>query len=315
MIIQQRARLSKAKRMLLAMTCLAVLSLTAQASAFQGDKDLFADLNMAGRTAYAQARSKALDGDVPVFVVSDKVTLIKGKQLGSRSYTPALYDQLKSLSHLPLGIASAGIFAMEMPGDPAWRAMLEDLSSKANAAQSRLNLTAFNPTQKERQMELIERSLAYINRALAKPTIDPQELRAYSNSVAPLLLSNATEAAQVQIQALDQAVNDLAKQLTPDEWARAAAIITGPKTAREGNLQAQYFLFAWNEKATGQRVHYMENVFADDQALGVFQTVLNDRKIGTLFFNEPSRMERDLLGDAATVELMRRFGRLGPFQP
>lgn len=315
MVIQQRARLSKAKRMLLAMTCLAVLSLTAQASAFQGDKDLFADLNMAGRSAYAQARSKALYGDVPVFIVSDKVTLIKGRHLGSRPYTPVLYDQLKSLSHLSLGIAGAGIFAMETPGDPAWRTMLQDLRSKANAAKERLNMAVFTPVQKERQVELIDRSLDYIGRALAKPAIDPQELKTYSDLVAPLLLANATEAAQAQIEALDQAVKDLAKQLTPDEWSRASAVITGPKTAREGNLQTQYFLFAWNEKSPGGRVLYMESIFDDDQALAVLQTVLNDRKVGALFFNEPSRMERDLLADAATVELMRRFGKLGASRP
>jgi len=283
MIIQQRERLSTAKRMLLAITCLAVLGLTARASAFQGDKDLFSDLNMAGRSAYAQARSKALYGDVPVFVVSDKVTLIKGKHLGSRPYTPVLYDQLKSLSHLPLGIAGAGIFAKETPGNPAWRTMLEDLRSKANAAKERLNMAVFTPLQKERQVELIDRSLRYISHALTKSTIDPQELKAYSEAVTPLLLANATDAAQAQIEALDQAVKDLAKQLTPDEWARATAVITGPKTAREGNLQSQYFLFAWNEKSEGRRVLYMESIFEDDQALAVLQTVLNDRKIGALF--------------------------------
>ena len=56
----------------------------------------------------------------------------------------------------------------------------------------------------------------------------------------------------------------------------------------------------------------MENIFDEDQALSVLQTILTDRKIGGLFFNDPSRMERDLLSDAATAELLRRFGRLGP---
>jgi hypothetical protein len=61
----------------------------------------------------------------------------------------------------------------------------------------------------------------------------------------------------------------------------------------------------------GERVIYIENIFEDDQALAVLQTVLTDRKLGSLFFNDPSRMERDLLSDAATAELLRRFGRLG----
>lgn len=292
-----------------------VFGLHSTAYAFQSDKDLFQDLNMAARTAYAKARDKVLEGNVPVFVVSDKVTLVRGQHLGSRAYTPILYDQLKSLSHLPLGIAGAGLLALEKSGDSSWRTLLQDIRAKARVAQERMSAAAFNENQKARQTDLINRSIAYIDRALASPTLNPDDLKAYASSVGPLVLANANDAAQAQIDMLDQAVKELAQQLTADEWARATAVITGPKTAREGNLQSQYFLFAWNEKATGNRVLYMENIFEDDPALAVLQTVLNDRKIGALFFNDPSRMERDLLSDAATAELMRRFGKLGALQP
>lgn len=296
----------------LVLSALIGLATPSTSQAFQGDGQLFNDLNMAGRSAYAKERSQLFPVGMPIFLVTDKVTLINGQKLGERPYTPPLYDQLKSIAHLSLGIAAAGLYAQETPGDTSWRAMLSDLRGKARGAKDRLDASAFNSEQKQRQTQLIDLSITYIDSALASPAFDPAALKAYAAASAPLLLANTTDAANEQIEALDQAVKDLAKQLTPDEWARAIAVITGPKLPREGHLQTQYFLFSFGEKTTGQRVQYMENIFDEDQALAVLQTIIVDRKIGGLFFNDPTRMERDLLSDAATVELMRRFGRLGP---
>lgn len=284
---------------------------TYEASAFQSDGQLFNDLNMAGRSAYANEHSKMFPASLPIFVVRDKVSLIKGHKIGELSYTPALYDQLKSLSHLPLGIAAAGLSAMETPRDLSWRASLTDMKDKAIAAKARLDASALNQVQKQRQIAIIDQSLGFIDEALAKSAIDPVALKNYTRAMAPLVLANTTDAAKAQIAMLDQTVNELGKALSPDDWARAVVVITGPKTAREGNLQSQYFMFKLGEQRMGQRILYMENIFDEDQALSVLQTVLLDRKIGDLFFNDPGRMERDLLSDAATVELMQKFGRLG----
>lgn len=284
-------------------------------TAFQGDGQLFNDMNMAGRSAYAKLHSKPFPVGLPIFLITDKVTLINGRKFGAVPYTPPLYDQLKSIAHLSLGLVSAGLYALEMPNDPFWRSAFGDLRAKALAAKGRLDSSVLNAEQKQRQIQLIDLSVDYIDRALAQAAVNAGELKAYSLATAPILLANTTDAANAQIEALDQAVKSLAKQLSPDEWGRAMAVITGPKTPREGNLQAQYFLFSFGEKATGQRVQYMENIFDEDQALSVLQTILTDRKIGSIFFNDPTRMERDLLSDAATVELMRRFGRLGPARP
>jgi hypothetical protein len=282
-----------------------------QTQAFQSDPQIFSDLNMSARSAYAKLKERSLYGETPVFLVSDKVTLIKGRHLGAISYTPPIYEQLKSISHITLGIAGAGLSALETPGDLSWKMLLGDLRSKAQLAKSRIDQASFSAMQKARQIQIIDASIAFIDRALSNGILNSADLKTYSLSMAPLVLANTTEAANAQIESLDLAVKTLAKQLTPDEWTRAMAVITGPKTAREGNLQSQYFLFSWNEKSMGERVIYIENIFEDDQALAVLQTVLTDRKLGSLFFNDPSRMERDLLSDAATAELLRRFGRLG----
>ena len=272
---------------------------------------LFNDLNAAARESYAASRALALKSDQPVFLVTDTVTLIRGEDLGSLPYTPALYHDLKSISHLPLGAYSASIGLLENPGDKGWMDRLGMLLNQLNIAQANLPKASFADFQRVRQQNILSLSHSYLDAILMHANVDIESINLYARTLAPLLLANAADAANVQIEALDQAVIELSKKLKPGEFDKAIAVITGPKTPREGNLQFQYFVFAFGTGSAGTRVLYMESIFDREAALDVLRTVLNDRVASQAFFRETYRLERDLMADGATVELMRRFGQLG----
>ena len=272
---------------------------------------LFNELNVTARESYAAARALALKNDQPVFLVTDTVTLIRGEDLGSLPYTPPLYDHLKSISHLPLGAYSASMGLLGNPADKRWIDRLRALLNQLNSAQADLPKAAFTETQRVRQQSILSLSRAFLDDILMRETTDIASINQYSRTVAPLLLANAADAANIQIEALDQAVQTLNKKLKPGEFEKAIAVITGPKTPREGNLQFQYFVYAFGAGSAGTRVLYMESIFDRDAALGVLRTVLNDRVASQAFFGETYRLERDMMADGATVELMRRFGNLG----
>ena len=272
---------------------------------------LFNDLNAAARESYAASRALALKSDQPVFLVTDTVTLIRGEDLGSQPYTPALYHELKSISHLPLGAYSASLGLLENPTDKRWMDRLRMLLNQLNIAQADLPKASFTDLQRVHQENILSLSRAYLADILMRESADIASINLYSRTLAPLLLANAADAANVQIEALDQAVRELSKKLKPGEFEKAMAVIAGPKTPREGNLQFQYFVFAFGAGSAGTRVLYMESIFDREAALGVLGTVLNDRVASQAFFGETYRLERDLMADGATVELMRRFGHLG----
>ena len=272
---------------------------------------LFNDLNAAARESYAASRALALKSDQPVFLVTDTVTLIRGEDLGSQPYTPALYHDLKSISHLPLGAYSASIGLLENPTDKRWMDRLRMLLNQLNIAQADLPKASFTDLQRVRQEKILSLSRAYLDDILMRESADIASINLYSRTLAPLLLANAADAASVQIESLDQSVRELSKKLKPGEFEKAIAVITGAKTPREGNLQFQYFVFAFGAGSAGTRVLYMESIFDREAALGVLRTVLNDRVASQAFFGETYRLERDLMADGATVELMRRFGHLG----
>ena len=272
---------------------------------------LFNDLNAAARESYAASRALALKSDQPVFLVTDTVTLIRGEDLGSQPYKPALYHELKSISHLPLGAYSASLGLLENPTDKRWMDRLRMLLNQLNIAQADLPKASFTDLQRVHQENILSLSRAYLADILMRESADIASINLYSRTLAPLLLANAADAANVQIEALDQAVRELSKKLKPGEFEKAMAVIAGPKTPREGNLQFQYFVFAFGAGSAGTRVLYMESIFDREAALGVLKTVLNDRVASQAFFGETYRLERDLMADGATVELMRRFGHLG----
>jgi hypothetical protein len=286
-------------------------ALTLPAFANEPMPPLFNDLNVAARESYAAARALALKSDQPVFLVTDTVTLIRGEDLGSLSYTPPVYHYLKSISHLPLGVYSASIGQIESPTDKRWMERLRTLLQQVNSTETELARASFTELQKLRQQNILSLSRTYLEEILKREKTDMASVNIYARKIAPLLLANAADAASVQVDALDQAVRELSKKLKPGEFEKAVAVITGPKTPREGNLQFQYFVFAFGSGSAGTRVLYMESIFDRDAALNVLKTVLNDREASQAFFGEKYRLERDLMADGATVELMRRFGQLG----
>jgi hypothetical protein len=288
------------------------LAWPALADGSAGD-NLFEALNTTGREAYGAARAEVIAPDQAVFLVTDKVTLLKGsEELGALPYTPLVYTQLKSVSHVSLGFFGACKGLLAHPQSPEWIARFDALRVAASEAQPNLAVSVLNETQRQRQEVLLKNSLTAIGEVISKKACSAELLESYMQSAAPILLANANDAAVAQIEMLDGAVKTLAEKLSADEWARALAVVTGPKMPRVDFLVSQYFAMAFNEDLnTSKRIIYTESVYDPDEALAILRVVLFDRGLGKIAFKDEGRMERDLLGDAARVELLRRFGKLG----
>ena len=77
---------------------------------------------------------------------------------------------------------------------------------------------------------------------------------------------------------------------------------------RRDNVGTQYFARLLGEKGEGKRVLYAEAIFDEARALNLLGTKLIDTRIGEDFFDDPLRMHRDLLGDAARAYLDEKAG-------
>jgi hypothetical protein len=289
---------------------LAALVVAWPALAFDPGPDPYAELNRTAREAYSAAKAQVLRADQPVFLVGRDITLLKNGQKWTRSIAPDLYRDLKSLSHIPLGIFAAASAREQAPDDLQWTKRLLALRGHAAAALATLDRTAFSDAQKARLRDMLQRSIAYVD-GLGEQKPEPAALRDYAAAVGPATLANAADAAKAGVEELHRAVADLRAELASGDWERAYVLILAPKTPRDGNLAYEYFVNALGPGAAGKRLIYAESIVDQQLALGLLRTLIIDRSVGEAFYGDPARMERDLLADGATAALLQLFGRLG----
>ncbi len=76
-------------------------------------------------------------------------------------------------------------------------------------------------------------------------------------------------------------------------------MILGSALPRKQGLTVQYFARLLGEPGEGPRIIYAESIRDEAKALDLMATRAVDTNIGVDFFNDPARMHRDLLSDAA----------------
>ncbi len=97
-------------------------------------------------------------------------------------------------------------------------------------------------------------------------------------------------------------------ELSDAEWNRLYVVVLGPKVARAGNAQLEYFAYAMGRDTIDTRLIYAESLFTVPQGLDLLATLVRDRDASDYFFDDPMRLDRDLLADAAQLHLKRMFG-------
>lgn len=290
----------------------AVLLLLAFSTLQAQDATALDQLNATARGAYADGRAAFIARTSPVIVVAfDELVLLRDGKETREGFTPAAYHQLKSVSHVPLGVVALLSARTSGERDGPWRARLEDLRDKARAARSVVDELTLTTAQKTRLQRILSESLAKIDGALGLGVPDASTLTEFARTVAPLVLANADDAAKLQLDMLHALVRRWRQELSPDEWQRLYVLVLGGKLPRAGNLQYAYFVEALGPGSADRRVIYAEGIFDQPGALALLATIVTDRRAGVTFFADETRLERDLLSDAARAYLLRLFGKLG----
>ncbi|MGE0718703.1 MAG: hypothetical protein AB7P02_24865 [Alphaproteobacteria bacterium] len=303
-----------AARILLATASVALF--VAPAAAFSGSEELAA-LNGAARAAYAAGRGELSARRGPVIVVGADIALLANGAETRASYTPDLYTKLKSVSHVALGaVGLLQAYADDAAGSAdKWRPHLEVLRERARAAEAVVDTLGLDADATARSRLIFARMGAFMDGVLARGSFTGEELTAAARTVAPALLAHADEAARAQIDALHAVVGGWRARMSAEDWANLRVIVLGPRMPRAGYVQFAYFRFAMGEEAVDRRLIYGENIWDDKGALALLGTILADRSVGRIAFDDEMRMDRDMMADGAHAYLLRLFGKLGAPRP
>ncbi|MBX9790077.1 MAG: hypothetical protein K2Y37_14265 [Pirellulales bacterium] len=266
--------------------------------------DPLVELNSAFRAAYAAHRADKLAAGGPVIIVSgdDLVLLAEGNRTQVR-FSPDIYHVLKTYSHAPLAVHVMLVGQTDRPLDDAAIGELQDFVRLLGAAEEQIDKLPLADDERRAQRSLCEKSRQFVDEVIAARQVAGERLEQFTRDIGPELLANAERAARVQLDALDRQVQTWRRALCPEAWGQLRVIVEGSHTVRQGNLAVQYFdrLLATSERE--HRVVFTEGIYEEPRALAVLGTVIVDTRIGASFFDDPQRMHRDLLADAAAKYL------------
>jgi hypothetical protein len=270
--------------------------------------DLLAELNNTSRAAYRSARADALRRCGPVLLVEgDRLVLRYGIHRTEAAVVPARYHTLKAVSHVPLALYSLLAPAADGELDATRLYDLRRYQGQVKAAQAGLDGRGLEAAQLQRQNDLLDGCLDFLAGALERRRVGRKELTDFTRRLRPLLDANARDAARLQIAATHEQVRAWRATLSDDEWKRLTVIVLGSQLPRKDNLAVQYFARLLGESGEGRRIVYAEGLGDEQRALDLLGTHLVDTGLGAAFFDDPARMHRDLLGDAAKEALDELF--------
>lgn len=271
----------------------------------QPPNDPLGALNEASRAAYRRAKEAALAGSGPVILVEgDNLVLRRGDRREEVRFTPAAYHDLKAIAHIPLAL---DVMLSGAPDDGRLgAATLDELTRYRpliEAARARARTLELPEESARRQEEIVAGCLEFLDAVVRDGTCRPAERVAFARRMTPRLMANVADAARAELGGLDRVVGRWKDGLPPEEWNRLTVIVMGRPLPRKDSLAVQFFARRLGETGEGPRVVFAESVFDESKALDLLATRLVDAMLGRDFFDDPTRMYRDLLGDAARAHL------------
>jgi hypothetical protein len=271
----------------------------------QGKPDALDDLNASFRTTYAMAKARHLTGTV-IVINGDRALLLRPQaKMAEAVIRPPLYHRLKAVDHVPLALYLALEPLGKGPLPQERRARFTALQALAEAAMAGLPKTFQGPVL-QRQRRILDHCLLLLEELLRVGKVTPARLAAFASEQAPLLLANAKDAADLELEALHREVSLWRKGMEPAAWNRLRVVIMGAHMARDGEVSWQYFSRLLRQPREGDRIIYAEGRWELAEALDLLATHGVDQGLGAAFFGDPARMHRDVLADAAKAWLEGR---------
>jgi hypothetical protein len=258
-------------------------------------------LNEVFRTSYRQTKEATLARGGPVILLEgDNVVLRRGGTRLEVPYTPAVYHVLKEVAHVPLALdVVLALHAGEDPLNETTLAELREYQRLMSTAEPSLGTNGLEPELLERSRRIFSECRAFLDSVLQARRCPRDERVAFARRMTPMVMKSVGEAARAELDALHARVSAWRSEITPEEWKTVKVVILGSPLPRQQNLAVQYFARLLGEPGEGPRIIYAESVHEEARALDLMATRAVDTNIGVDFFNDPARMHRDLLSDAA----------------
>jgi hypothetical protein len=269
--------------------------------------DAASRMNLEFRAAYGRARAQVLAQAKPViWYDGEKLVLVADGKHTPGSLLPAKYDRLKALAHLPFSVY---LNLRDPDGPPAEdeAAKWKWLPSLVEAVERELPTYGFTPDELPRQQTIIAASKKIITAAAAGNPPTPDELLAFTRRMGPLQEANALAAAAIELEHYRKQFDEWSKERGESFRSDVTVVISGAQMPRKRNRIVQVFAAILGVPGEGKRIIYAEGLFDEQKALNLFGTHRLDAEAAAAFFDDPARLDEDLLSRGAAKYVEENF--------
>lgn len=284
----------------------------AEADSYAPQTGPLAATNRGFHESYNSLLGETLDQlgkSIPVIVmlVDDLLLLAEGNRQ-QVSVIPENYHQLKAIAHSSFGMQLWLMAHRSKVLDATLKAQLEATAQVLSDSFDALeNLPA---EERATPTALLRTSLEYTDRVLAAGVVEIRLAQEYATWMAPHVLEMARAAVRGEIDGLHQVVGRWHRELGEATWRNLYVVLCGNHQPRYRQAATQYFDRLLGEHPgigaeSEDRIVFAEGVSELDGALDLLARHLVDQQASTMIFGYRSRLQKDLLADAAKEYLDR----------
>ena len=274
----------------------------ASSSSSQLDKSL-QDINSSFINAHSAARKFDLAEGPIILYRNGQLILIKNDTKITANVIFQTYHTFKVFAHIPVAIYLMLSPQGEGPIESKNLQLLRSYYKKLEYVHKNMHQITLNSTELKKQKIILSRSIEFLKTILDNEKFNNKELISFTQGMLPFINANIESAARNQLDAIHWQVMAWKSEMAPEYWEKLRVSIQGAVLARNGDLTKQYFKRLLNIKKEGLQLVYKELYFPPTPMLTLLATRSVDRGISVAIFNNPDRMFRDVLSDAAASYL------------
>jgi hypothetical protein len=260
------------------------------------------DLNSSFINAHAAARKLDLATDEPIILFRNGLLVLihNNTETTTNVILPA-YNTFKVFAHIPVAIylmldpLGTGKFDFER------FQQLRSYYKKMEYVEKNIDQIILKDTDLERQKIIISESKKFLRTVIEQQKFSTKELYLFTRRMLPFIRENIAGAAKSQLDAMHRQVMSWKMEIAPRQWEKLRVATQGAVLARNGDLAKQYFKRLLHIEKEGMRLVYKELYFTPTPMLTLLSTRSVDQGISVAIFNNPDRMFRDVLANAAAA--------------
>ncbi|MBY0523501.1 MAG: hypothetical protein K2R98_08875 [Gemmataceae bacterium] len=273
----------------------------------ENSPDPFETLNAAFLKIYDGAVAATLARTRPIVLVNrPKLILFRDGRRDEATVLPPLYNHLKAAAHVPLGTYALLAPFGEGLVDAERLAAICHFRDLAAAARDRVDLRRLTAAQRVPLVHLLDEGLRFLNEVIRSRQHVQADLVKFLRSLRNAIDGSIAAAVQLEIDAYHAQMTHWRKELTADEWRQLRVVVMEAPQARRVDLGLEYFARLLGEPVSGGRIFFAESLYmseGEQWALDHIGKQELDTAVASAFFNDPQRLDRDILGDAAVAYL------------